>query len=154
MTLADVRVLWQLLRGMQAGGDHASRLEAFYGPQADAYDNFRERLLAGRNELMDRLQPAAGERVVELGAGTGRNPAFLGPRLATLESLTLVDLCPSLLAQARRRWAHADNVVAVEADACSWRPPLPVDAVYFSYSLTMIPDWRAAMENAVAMLRP
>jgi S-adenosylmethionine-diacylgycerolhomoserine-N-methlytransferase len=42
----------------------------------------------------------------------------------------------------------------VEGDACTWRPEAPVDAVYFSYALTMMPDWRAAMINAVTMLRP
>jgi S-adenosylmethionine-diacylgycerolhomoserine-N-methlytransferase len=26
--------------------------------------------------------------------------------------------------------------------------------VYFSYALTMIPDWRAAIDNAIAMLTP
>ena len=89
MSQAEARVLRQLLRGMPGGGDHASRLEAFYGPQADAYDDFRERLLPGRDELMAWLAPVAGERVVELGAGTGRNPAFLGARVRELGRLTL-----------------------------------------------------------------
>jgi S-adenosylmethionine-diacylgycerolhomoserine-N-methlytransferase len=154
MKLAEARTLWQMARGMRGGGDHASRLEAFYGPQAGHYDGFRERLLTGRDELMQWLEPAAGERIVELGAGTGRNPAYLGPRLAALGRLTLVDLCPSLLTQARQRWQGVAKVEVVEADACTWRPADAVDAVYFSYALTMIPDWQAAMANAVAMLRP
>jgi len=154
MNLAEVRTLWQMARGMPGGGDHARRLEAFYAPQAGHYDGFRERLLAGRAELMTWLHPVAGERIVELGAGTGRNPAYLGSAVAALESLTLVDLCPALLAQARQRWRDADNVRVVEADACLWQPPEPVDAVYFSYALTMIPDWQAALANAIAMLRP
>jgi S-adenosylmethionine-diacylgycerolhomoserine-N-methlytransferase len=41
-----------------------------------------------------------------------------------------------------------------EADALSYRPEQPVDCVYFPYSLTMIPDWRGALDNALAMLRP
>lgn len=154
MSLAEVRTLWQLFRGMPAGASHAGRLEAFYGPQAGHYDGFRERLLPGRGELLNWLAPSPGERIVELGAGTGRNPAYLGARVAELGELTLVDLCPSLLAQARQRWDHAGNVRVIEADACTWQPPAPVDAVYFSYALTMIPDWRGAMANAVAMLRP
>jgi S-adenosylmethionine-diacylgycerolhomoserine-N-methlytransferase len=154
MSLAEVRTIWQLLRGMPGAGGYAHRLEDFYGPQADDYDRFRERLLPGRAELMEWLAPSSGEVVVELGAGTGRNPAFLGSRVPSLGKLTLVDLCPSLLARARERWVHATNVSVVEADACTWRPESPVDAVYFSYALTMIPDWRAAMINAVTMLRP
>ncbi|TRZ96741.1 MAG: class I SAM-dependent methyltransferase [Rhodocyclaceae bacterium] len=154
MNLADGRTLLHLARGMPRSGAHAQRLEAFYGPQADHYDGFRERLLAGRADLLKWLAPAPGERVVELGAGTGRNPDFLGTGLTTLGDLTLVDLCPSLLEIARRRWRESANVTVIEADACTWRPAQPVDAVYIAYALTMIPDWRAAMENAVAMLRP
>jgi S-adenosylmethionine-diacylgycerolhomoserine-N-methlytransferase len=45
-------------------------------------------------------------------------------------------------------------VRVVEADAVTYRTEVPADCVYFSYSLTMIPDWRAAIDNALAMLRP
>ncbi len=36
----------------------------------------------------------------------------------------------------------------------SYRPADPADCVYFSYALTMIPDWRRAIDNAIAMLAP
>jgi S-adenosylmethionine-diacylgycerolhomoserine-N-methlytransferase len=45
-------------------------------------------------------------------------------------------------------------VQVVEADATCYRPAEPVDCVYFSYSLSMIPQWRAALANAHSMLRP
>ena len=154
MSVAELGTLWQLLRGMPRSGNHAQRLERFYSPQAGDYDRFRERLLPGRTELLRWLRPAPGEAVVELGAGTGSNPASLGADLAGLKQLTLVDLCPALLDRARQRWQDSENVAVIAADACSWRPAAPVDAVYFSYALTMIPDWRAAMSNALAMLRP
>jgi S-adenosylmethionine-diacylgycerolhomoserine-N-methlytransferase len=154
MNLADARTLWHLARGMPRSGNHAGRLAAFYGPQADAYDGFRERLLPGRAELLEWLAPKPGERVVELGAGTGRNPLFLGSRVQELDQLTLVDLCQPLLEKARKRWDGMANVSVVEADACTWQPQQPVDMVYFAYALTMIPEWRSAMANAVAMLRP
>ena len=75
-------------------------------------------------------------------------------RLARLGGVTVVDLCPALLAEARRRWANAANVHVAEADATAWQPDAPVDCVYFSYALTMIPDWRGAIDNALAMLKP
>jgi S-adenosylmethionine-diacylgycerolhomoserine-N-methlytransferase len=154
MNLTDARTLWQLMRGMPSTGEHAGRLAAFYGPQAADYDQFRERLLQGRADLIGLLRPAPGESIVELGAGTGRNSEFYRAQVPGLRSLTLVDLCAPLLQQARARWAGAGNVAVVEADACTWQATEPVDAVYFSYALTMIPDWRAAMHNALAMLRP
>jgi S-adenosylmethionine-diacylgycerolhomoserine-N-methlytransferase len=154
MAASDARILLNLLRGQPRRGSHAERLQAFYAPQADAYDDFRERLLHGRRELIEMLAPAPGERVVELGAGTGRNLLFLGNRLAGLEQATLVDLCPALLQQARTRTAAMPNVRVVEDDASRWQPEQPVDCVYLSYALTMIPDWHTAIDNAIRMLRP
>ncbi len=154
MIHSDARILLRLLRGQPRRGSHAERLQAFYGPQAEGYDRFRERLLQGREALVRLLDPPPGARVVELGAGTGRNLLYFGPRLAGFASVELVDLCPALLEQARQRTAGMANVRLVESDAVSYRPDQPVDAVYFSYSLTMIPDWRRAVLNAVHMLQP
>ncbi len=154
MARGDAGVLLQLLRGQPRAGSHAERLQAFYAPQAGRYDAFRERLLHGRRELVERLWPPAGAVVVELGAGTGRNLEFFGERLAAFGRVYAVDLCPSLLDVARARAAARPNVRVVEADATAFRPPQPVDAVYFSYSLTMIPDWAGALDNALAMLKP
>lgn len=151
---AEGRVLLQLLRGLSGPGGHAARLSRFYGPQAGEYDRFRERLLHGRRDLIERLDPAPGAHVVELGGGTGRNLDFLGDRLPRLASVTLVDLCRPLLAVASARAAAHDNIHLVEADATRFQPDQPVDCVYFSYALTMIPDWRGAIDNALAMLKP
>ena len=153
---SDLAVIRQLLRGEPRSGDHKERLERFYGPQADAYDRFRERLLRGRRELITSLPADPGSHVVELGGGTGRNVEFFGDRLASLGSLTLVDLCPALLGQARERCRRHgwSNVRCIEADATRYGPEAPVDCVYFSYALTMIPDWFSAIDNAIAMLKP
>ena len=42
----------------------------------------------------------------------------------------------------------------VEADAVTYRSDQQADVVYFSYSLTMIPDWEGALRNALALLKP
>jgi S-adenosylmethionine-diacylgycerolhomoserine-N-methlytransferase len=152
--LAEARVLFALARGASSGGSHAERLQRFYSPQAQSYDAFRERLLHGRRELVELLPTADGDRVVELGAGTGRNLEFFGARLSQLAEVLAVDLCPAMLEVARRRLAHLPNVRVVEADATAYRPQQPVEAVYFSYALTMMPDWRAAVDNGLAMLEP
>jgi S-adenosylmethionine-diacylgycerolhomoserine-N-methlytransferase len=151
---ADSRILLRLLRGQSRRGSHAERLQSFYAPQSAHYDAFRERLLHGRGELAKRLDPPPGARVVDLGGGTGRGLLFFGERLAQLGLVELVDLCPALLQVARERTAQMPNVRLVQADVVDYRPDGPVDCVYFSYSLTMIPDWRGAIDNALAMLRP
>lgn len=154
---SDLRVLAALFRGLPRRGDHAARLQAFYGPQAQQYDRFRERLLHGRRELVASLiqqLPPSGGRLLELGGGTGRNLDYFGARLRAFDSVELVDLCPALLDQARQRAAALSNLAIIEADACHYQPPQLLDCVFLSYSLSMIPDWRAALANALAMLKP
>lgn len=155
--VSDSLVLLHLLKGQPLSGARTQeeRLERFYGPQAPYYDSFRERLLHGRRELVEKLAPMPGSRVIELGAGTGRNIDFFGARLLSLERLELVDLCPSLLIQARERCSRWPEIAhAVQADVTTYQPDKPADCVFLSYSLTMIPDWRRALANAIRMLRP
>jgi S-adenosylmethionine-diacylgycerolhomoserine-N-methlytransferase len=92
-----------------------------------------------------------------MGGGTGSNIEHLGPRLGQLSSVTIVDLCPSLLETARRRIAERGwtNVHTALADVTTYTPESgPVDVVTFSYSLTMIPDWFRALERAYELLKP
>jgi len=152
---ADAGVLLSLMRGMPRGVPHEQRLQAFYAPQAAHYDAFRERLLQGRRELIGSLPLPANAAVVELGGGTGRNLDFFSTqqweRIARFE---LVDLCPALVERAQLRAAADARIRVHQADATTWRPQRLVDCVYLSYALTMIPNWRAALDNALAMLKP
>lgn len=131
-------------------------MNALYRDQASGYDDFRERFLHGRDELVRQLDLPAGAHVVELGGGTGRNLERFGDKLAAFGSATVVDFCAPLLDVARDRAARLGwtNVHLVEGDATTWRPDAPVDCVYLSYSMTMIPKWFAVIENALAMLKP
>lgn len=155
--LSDIKVLYHLTMKPVRGKDHASRMESFYGGQADVYDDFRKRLLHGRQELWDAIETPQGGVWVDMGGGTGENIERLGERIGDLEKAYVVDLSPSLLEIATRRFQDRGwtNAVSVEADATTFRPEEGLaDVVTFSYSLTMIPDWFAAIENALAMLKP
>lgn len=153
----DIKVLYHLALSPIRGKTHAERLDSFYHGQADAYDEFRAHLLQGRREMWQTLSVPEGGVLVDMGGGTGYNLEHLGDRIAQLEKVYLVDLAKSLLQVARQRivkrgWA---NVEAVEADVTTFQPPeFAVDAVTFSYSLTMIPDWFAAIDQAYRLLRP
>jgi S-adenosylmethionine-diacylgycerolhomoserine-N-methlytransferase len=160
--LADVKVLWSLARGAGRGATHAERLENFYAAQAADYDRFRERLLAGREGLYLRAgELALGVKEnplwIDLGGGTGWNVERIAPDVRRrCRAIKVVDLTPSLLRVARdriekNRW---DNVEAVQADATTYCPDEgPADVVTFSYSLTMIPDYARAIEQAHSLLR-
>lgn len=154
--LSDLKVVYHLALKRVHGETHGARLENFYAGQAEAYDDFRKRLLRGRQELYDQLVSPPNGVWVELGGGTGANLEFLEDRLNALRRVCLVDLSPSLLRVAEKRCRDRGwtQVELYETDATTFDPGEPVDVVTFSYSLTMIPDWFAAIDQALAMLRP
>jgi len=139
------------------GNTQKERLESFYKLQANNYDEFRKKLLNGREELISNLE--ASGIWVDMGGGTGFNVEEMDRqgKLNKFEKVYIVDLSPSLLAKAQQKIQEKGwkNVFVVEADATVWYPPEhQVDVVTFSYSLTMIPDWFLAVENAIKFLKP
>ena len=154
---SDLKVLYHMLAKPVRGDSHAQRMESFYGGQAAAYDDFRKRLLQGREELYRELPKPTGGVWVDMGGGTGSNIENLGDAITQLSRVYVVDLSESLLKVAADRFVERGwtNAQAVAADATKFRPADgPADVVTFSYSLTMIPDWFAAIENAFEMLKP
>lgn len=155
--LQDLKILYHLALRPVRGKDHAARMENFYSGQAGGYDDFRKRLLHGREQLFQQIELPAGGTWVDLGGGTGANLEFIAEHVPKLGQAYVVDLASSLLKVAEDRFQkHGwSNVHAVTADATQWQPPTgQADVVTFSYSLTMIPDWFAAIENAQRMLKP
>jgi S-adenosylmethionine-diacylgycerolhomoserine-N-methlytransferase len=154
---ADLKTLYCVTLKRFRGSDAAARVESFYEGQAEDFDRFRERLLHGRRELFTAIAAPPGGVWVDMGGGTGWNLEQLGPRLPTLAKAYIVDFSPSMLKVARQRIQKQGwkNVEAVEADAIRFRPSEgQADVVTFSYSLSMIPDWFAAIENAWSILKP
>lgn len=155
--LNDLKVIYHMAVSPIRGGTHQERLESFYAGQAGAYDDFRKRLLHGREALYGRIEPPEGGIWIDMGGGTGSNLATITPKLPRLQKAYIVDLSTSLLEVARQRIAEQgwDNCEAVEADATTFAPPEgQVDVITFSYSLTMIPDWFAAIDHAISLLKP
>ncbi len=153
---SDLRVLYHLAFTRAKGDSHGDRLEAFYGNQKEDYDDFRKRLLHGREEMMAGLDVSDGGRLLDMGGGTGSNIEALGRQLSRLADVRIVDLCASLLQVAderidRNEW---ENVHTVHADATTYDPGNGLaDLVTFSYSLSMIPNWFAAIDRAHALLK-
>ncbi len=111
------------------------------------YDNYRSRLLHGKRKLMGMVPYFAGMRVLLFAGGTGDIARYIPPIPHTI---TCMDLCRPLLEVAAKRYPHMQTV---HADAEQYTAAPPVDVVICSYSLTMIPDWRAAIERMVQSCR-
>ncbi len=153
----DLATLGRIVLHRPKGKTHQERLESFYGPQADAYDNTRRKLLKGREEMFSNVPFPPGGVWLDMGGATGANLENLGPKIADLSKVFIVDLSRPLLDVAKKRIADRGwtNVETLEADATTFRPPSDrIDVITFSYSLTMIPDWFAAIDHGVEMLSP
>jgi len=145
---------------------HAKDMESFYKYQKEGYDAFREGLLHARPAMMEAfpLKKEGGMVWVDIGGGTARNLEFFTPEIIRkyFKAIYVLDISASLLEMAQRRinaMGVQDIVKVVEHDctASSVFNVLPqvgtVDAVTFSYSFSMIPDQRGAMNNAIKLLK-
>jgi len=114
------------------------------------------RLRPGCAELLGRLPTTPGAVWIDLGGGSGAHLEALGGRIRQLGKVIIVDTAEPLLRQAQERIGRHGwtNVTTVHADAT--RLPLQLeeaDVVTFCYSLTKMPDWYTAVENAFRLLR-
>lgn len=139
-------------------------MDRIYRPQRWIYDATRRFFLPGRDELLRgiaRLPAASGARfsVLEVGCGTGRNLFWLSRRRPSAR-LCGVDVSREMLKTARERLARRSGTISLaagEAAALGRIPQVremaPFDAILFSYSLSMMPEWRKAVASSLALLR-
>lgn len=99
------------------------------------------------------LQP--GERVLDVGCGTGATTREAAGQVAPDGSATGVDISPQLLATARQRTAGVDNVGWLEADA-QVHPFTPgsYHVVISRFAAMLFDDPAAAFANLHRALRP
>lgn len=137
------------------------RMNRMYRWQRYIYDATRRYYLLGRDELIDAIKPSNGASVLEIGCGTGRNLVhaankYPGARFYGIDVSTEM-LTTAIAAIARRgfdgrvRVAHGD-ATAFDPAALFGIPAF--DRVMISYSLSMIADWHAVLDNAVSHLKP
>jgi S-adenosylmethionine-diacylgycerolhomoserine-N-methlytransferase len=141
--------------------DAAVRMDAMYRHQRHIYDLSRKFYLFGRDRLLRLLPIAKGDAVLEIGCGTGRNLALLS-RLRPEARLYGVDISAAMLSTATsslQRAGLGGRVRLAQAGAQGFDPAArfgvpQFDVVFFSYVLSMIPDWQSAAEAALRSLRP
>ncbi len=109
-----------------------------------------------RREAVGRLGLRAGDRVLEVGCGTGRNFPYLHEAVGATGRVYGVDLSPGMLRKARalrdrHRWK---NISLTEGDAADFNSPEPLDGVYFSLSYNTMPHHLTVLRQAWKQLRP
>jgi S-adenosylmethionine-diacylgycerolhomoserine-N-methlytransferase len=147
--------------------DAADRMDRMYRWTRHVYDATRRYYLLGRDRMLrrlaDDLPDAAGTTpaVLEVGCGTARNLRRLAD-MAPAARLYGLDASDEMLDTARRSLDRGGlpNVTLGQGLAEEVDPPAmlgtsgPFDAVFFSYVLSMIPTWEAAVEAALNQVRP
>jgi S-adenosylmethionine-diacylgycerolhomoserine-N-methlytransferase len=139
----------------------AARMDRMYRFQRHIYDATRPPILLGRDRLLQGIDVAPGGTVLEVGCGTGRNIRKLALRLPGVTICGLDVSAEMLRTAAARLPASLTGRVAfarAAAGECDPREPFgraeQFDAVFFSYSLSMMPDRDSALRSALAALAP
>lgn len=118
----------------------------------------RQALTAFTTEpLLDHLAPAPGERVLEIGSGTGRLSEILARRVGPQGAVVGVDLSEALTSLARARAAAEglDNLSFVVADAqVDVLDTAHFDAATSQFGVMFFEDREAAFANLARHLVP
>jgi len=154
--MKEFHAIRKFLSSRPRGNSQSERMENFYKHQATYYDSFRTRLLTQRESIYSNIGVPVQGKWLEVGGGTGSNLEYLAEELKKLHSVTIFDLCPSLLNVARDRikknnWenvhVHMGNALKLPF------PDQSFDRVVFSYSLSMMKDWELAVHEAHRVLK-
>lgn len=128
------------------------------GPRWVGLEGFVERRVAAVNGLLlARSGAAPGERVLEIGCGTGAFTVPLAEAVGSGGEILGADISTAMLAGARKRLADAGlrNVTLVETDAQTHKfDPGRFDLVVSRFGVMFFADPAAAFANLCAAARP
>ncbi len=155
---------------------HAALMDKTYVYQRLIYDITRRYYLLGRDHLIANLQPPANGFVLEVACGTGRNLVKIAKSYPTCKLFGL-DISKQMLRTAASKLGGRARLGV--ADACDFDADYVFaepsneterlragsslaagsvtsgfDRIVLSYSLSMIPDWKAALLTTARQLRP
>jgi len=142
--------------------DHGALMDRVYRGQRHVYDLTRRYYLLGRDLLIEKMELREGDRVLEIGCGTARNLIHVARRCPGIE-LYGIDASGEMLKTAQRNITRAGIDGRIRLALClaegfsgetSFSLREPFDTVFFSYSLSMIPAWQAAVDRALLNLKP
>ena len=146
---------------MSGSPEHSLLMDRVYRRQRYIYDFTRKYYLFGRDRLIRELALPPGARLVEIGCGTARNLVKIARRYpqahlfgldASQEMLkTAADTVRRAGLNGRISLAHG---YAEDLSPAMFGESIPFDACVFSYSLSMIPDWKKALNAASQALAP
>ena len=136
-------------------------MDAIYRTQRHFYDLTRKYYLLGRDRMIRALAPPNGGTVLEIGCGTARNLIAVAQRYPSAR-LFGIDISEAMLETARAKVAAAGltgRITLAQGDATQFDAGAlfgvtAFDRIFQSYTLSMIPDWQGAINEAARKLVP
>jgi S-adenosylmethionine-diacylgycerolhomoserine-N-methlytransferase len=109
--------------------------------------------------MVDRMSPPAGASVLEIGCGTGRNLIRAARRFPDARYFG-IDISETMLVTARANIGKeclSDRIALAGGDATQFDPEAlfglaRFDRIFLSYTLSMIPPWRAVLQGLPRLL--
>ena len=136
----------------------------FYAGRAEVYDRYLPLTFTTHGEdeasvratMVDALELKPGQRVLEVGAGTGRDSEIIAGRLGGTGALFCQDLAPAMLARNRQRLAAAGLQAELSLGNASYLP-FPdhyFDGLYQFGGIGEFPDIAGFLREAVRVVKP
>lgn len=142
--------------------DPAQKMDRMYRWTRHVYDLTRRYYLLGRDRLLDRIANQPAGHVLEVGCGTARNLRVLHDK-APHHTLYGLDASLAMLDTARDALSRAGCLKATTLrhglaeelySSAQFGVDRRFDVIFFSYVLSMIPSWPAALGQSLSHLAP
>ena len=129
-----------------APNDFVSHLACLIGFRDSAY----------RRKAVDALALSSGDRVVEIGCGTGRNFSLLEQAVGPAGCIIAIDASKEMIDRSARRAARRGwrNIELLQSDAASYEFPDAIDGVLATYTLVVVPEYDLVIRRAFHALKP
>jgi S-adenosylmethionine-diacylgycerolhomoserine-N-methlytransferase len=138
---------------------HGAAMDRMYRLQRHIYDLTRRYYLLGRDHMLDELKASPQHSILEIGCGTGRNLIGAAKRYP-LSQYFGIDISNEMLKSAEKSLALAgllSKTLLAQGDATNFDADVKLgrkrfDRIYFSYTLSMVPQWQMALRHATTLL--
>lgn len=140
---------------LASGGEHLQFLNGYYQWTHNVYDASRKWYLLGRDQALEDLLNRPWKTLIDIGAGTGRNLAYLAARRPEA-TYYAVEPCEPMREHLAERLPNVRTLSSLgeELDLTSEAGLEAPDVALFSYSLSMMENPELALEQARNIIKP